>query len=161
MSGRLRRGAGRKGVLWLTAFILLASVTLPCLAETETLLPDGKHRLLLPEGMIFQQPAANETDLKGIWLLEPDLEMLVFCYDAGDITEQDLAQKLVDAGRNAEVRRIGEQDFLVFQDVDESDGAHCIGYAFLAEGKMIEISFFYATQEAMDLTKTIMESFHI
>ena len=43
--------------------------------------------------------------------------------------------------------------------LDEADGAPCVGYSYLYKDWMIEISFFYSTQEAADLTKTIMESF--
>ena len=41
---------------------------------------------------------------------------------------------------------------------DETDGTPCIGYVFEDGDRIIEIFFWYATQEAADTTKTIMES---
>ena len=144
---------------------LAAAMTLLCSAsclagETEVLLPDGVHSIRIPQEMSYQAPSQDETDLKGIYLLPPDLELEIFAYEAGDMTVQTLAETLVSAGRTAEVRRIGETDFLVFQDQDEADGAFCIGYGYLHGGFMVELSFFYSSQSAMDLTKMIMESFH-
>ena len=126
----------------------------------EYCLPDGKHYLRLPMEMSWQQPSSDETDLMGIWLMPPDLEMLVFAYETQGTTVQALAEALTAAGKTAEVREIAGEDFLVFQDQDETDGASCVGYSFISEGMMVEISFFYATQAALDLTISIMESLH-
>lgn len=122
-------------------------------------LPDGNHSVRIPGDMTSQSPAQNETDLRGIYLLEPDLEMLVYSYDAGNSDVYTLAEALSSQNREAEVRRISDTDFLVFQDRDEADGAACVGYGYISGGKMVEISFFYSTQDAMDLTRAIMESF--
>ena len=126
----------------------------------EIRLPDGIHFLTIPADMEYQQPADDETDLKAIYLREPELEMLIFEYEAGESTVQDLAERMRAAGLEAQVREIGGESFLVFQDRDEADGAPCIGYSYVANGRMTEISFFYATQEAMNLTVGIMESCH-
>ncbi len=128
--------------------------------DTEAMLPDGVHLLTLPAGMVSQLPASDETDLKGIFLREPDLEMLVYAYPAKGATPQSLAEALVEAGRTAEVREIAGESFLVYQDRDEEDGTPCVGYSYLYRDWIIEISFFYASQEAADLTTAIMESFH-
>ncbi len=149
-----------KGYTALLIVLLLVLFTWAGPAEGQRItLPDGIHSITAAEGMVYQQPAADEADLKGVFLLPPDLEMLVFSYEMEDTTVYSLAESLVNNGRQAEVREISGVEFLVFQDVDESDGAPCIGYSYLSGGRMIEISFFYATQEAMDLTVTIMESF--
>ena len=155
-----KRLPGRAAAL-LLAVTLLAALSGAARAESRRLtLPDGKHSLLIPGDMEEQKPSASETNLKGIYLLPPDLEMLVFAYDAGGLSVQDTAEALVSSGRKAEVRKIAGTEFLVFQDMDETDGATCVGYGYISGGQMTEISFFCATQEAMDLTQTIMESFH-
>lgn len=123
-------------------------------------LPDRVHYIKLPDGMLYQAPSGEEKDLKGIWLMEPKMEIEIFSYDAPGAELQSLAEQLTAAGRTAEIREIGGMNFLVFQDRDEADGALCIGYAYLWEGRMIEISFFCATQDAMELSKAVMESFH-
>ncbi|MBQ9210071.1 MAG: hypothetical protein IJ153_00080 [Clostridia bacterium] len=125
----------------------------------DVLMPDGAHILSLPEEMVFQEPASDESDLRGIFLMPPELEMLVFAYDLPGVSSQTLAEALMAAGREAQVREIGGTEFLVFQDVDEADGAPCVGYSYLTGEQMIEITFFYSSQAAMDLTQSIMESF--
>ena len=143
--------------------MLLALMLLLCSTAAaegqEILLPDGTHRLTVPAEMNWQAPSEEEEDLKGIFLLPPELEMLIYAYDAQGVTTQELAEALVNAGRRAELREIAGTEFLVFQDTDEADGASCVGYSYISEQKMTEITFFYSTQAAMDLTRTIMESF--
>ena len=106
---------GRKGrilALTLAAAILLgccgsATAELILEQDTEAILPDGEHRITLPAGMISLTPDPEESDLKGIFLREPDLEMLVYAYDGQGSTVRGLAKALREAGRDAEVRRIG------------------------------------------------------
>ncbi len=128
--------------------------------ETEAVLPDGVHSIRIPAGTEYQEPESDEKDLKGAFLREPDLEILVFAYDARGTTVESLAQALTDAGRDAQIREISGETFLVYQERDESDGAGCVGYSYLYNGWMTEIAFFYGSQEAADMTVSIMESFH-
>lgn len=144
----------------LAALLMAALVLTGAAAEgREILLPDGVRRLTVPSEMSWQEPAADEVDLKGILLMPPELEMLIFAYDAGGLTVRETAEVLAEAGRQAEVREIAGTEFLVYQDTDEADGASCVGYSYIENGMMVEVSFFYASQAAMDLTRTIMESF--
>lgn len=129
-------------------------------ADTAAMMPDGTHCVTLPAGMIFQMPSPEEKDLKGVFLRAPDLEMLVFAYDAQGKTVEELTQSLINAGRNAEIREVAGEQFLVYRETDDADGASCIGYGYLHDGWMIETAFFYGSQEAADLSTRIMESFH-
>ncbi len=159
----MRRKAGQRILIAAVAAAVAAMALCPCgclAEEQEILLPDGVHYLVLPAEMTFQRPAWDETDLAGIYLLPPDLEMLIFAYDMTGQTLQSLAETLEATGRPAEIREVAGTEFLVFQETDESDGTSCVGYSYLTENQMIEISFFYTTQDAMDLTKVIMESMH-
>jgi len=128
--------------------------------NTTVMLPDGRHSIQIPAEMEYQAPAEEESDLRGIFLMPPELEMLVFAYEQPGLTIQELAETLTNAGRIAETRDIGGKEFLVFQDTDEADGTSCVGHGYLEGNQMVEVTFFYATQAAMDLTRTIMESFH-
>ena len=147
-------------VLLLTAVVFAFCMGTGTAEGTEIQLPDKVHFLKIPENALFQAPDPDETDLKGIYLLPPDLEMEIFAYEMQEVTVWSLAEALTNAGQDAQVREIAGMEFLVFRDMDEADGANCIGYGYIQDGQMIEISFFYATQDAMDLTKIIMESFH-
>ncbi len=147
--------------------LLLAGLLLlgwgPAAAQTtgrEILLPDGQSVLTLPEDMVSTPVSPEESDLWADYQRKPDLEMLIFTYRAGNSDPRKMAETLVEAGRTAEVREIGGVEFLVFQDRDEADGALCVGYAFVSGETLIEITFFYGSQEAMDRTYEIMESFH-
>ena len=155
----------RKSSLAIVAMILFflcgsASCEVELMTETEAMMPDGLHCVTIPAGMIFQMPDPKEKDLKGIFLRKPDLEMLVFAYDAQGKTVEDLTAALSEAGRTVEIREIAGERFLVYRDIDHADGTPCIGYAYLYEGWMIETSFFCGSQEAADLSTKIMESFH-
>ena len=153
-------------VLTLGMILCLMLGTGPALADfrvteaREAVLPDGVHRLTLPAGMIVSSPKPEETDLKGVFRREPDLEMLVFAWDAQGSTVEGLAEALTENGREAQVREIAGERFLVYQDADPADGAPCVGYSYLFDGWLIEIDFFYGSQDAANLTRDIMETFH-
>ena len=155
----------RNSFLAIAAMILFllcgsASGEAELMSDTEAMMPDGLHFVTIPAGMIFQMPDPEETNLKGIFMRKPDLEMLVFAYDAQGKTVEDLTAALSEAGRTVEIREIAGERFLVYRDIDHADGTPCIGYAYLYEGWMIETSFFCGSQEAADLSTKIMESFH-
>ena len=160
MRGRKRGMKGKAcACVALTLMILAAAGLGSAEGGQIVVLPDETHTVLIPQDMTYQAPGPDETDLRAIYLMEPDLEMLIFAYEAGDMTLQELAEVLTAAGRTAEIRTIGDTEFIVFQDRDEADGAPCVGYSYLSGDRMIEISFFYSSQAAMDLTEIIMESF--
>ena len=147
----------------LLAGLMLPGRVTPAMAQSlgwEIQLPDGQGVLTLPEGMISTPVSPEETDLWADYLRKPDLEMLIFCYDAQGAEPRTMAEALRNAGRTAETREIDGVEFLVFQDRDEADGAPCVGYAYVSGDALIEITFFYGSQEAMDRTYEIMESFH-
>ena len=142
----------------LVAVMLLVSLGTALGDGPVATLPDG-HRLTLPEGMLETAVDPTETGLEADWVLEPDLEMLIFSYEAGEATALSLAEGLTATGRKAEVREIGGTEFLVFQDSDEADGALCVGYACRTGERLMEISFFCGSQRAADLIREIMESY--
>ncbi len=153
-----RIGAALMAVLLYLCGPALGDVVLT--AETDAMMPDGVHCVTLPAGMVFQMPSSEEKDLKGVFLRAPDLEMLVFAYDAQGKTVEELTQNLTKAGRTAEIRELAGERFLVYRETDEADGASCVGYGYLYGKWMIETVFFYGSQVAADLSTVIMESFH-
>ena len=102
-----RNGTIRRGIiLTLVAAILIsccgsAGAEILLTQDTDAILPDGVHRMTLPAGMISLTPGTDEPDLKGIFQREPDLEMLVYAYDAQGATIEGTAEKLRNAGRDA------------------------------------------------------------
>ena len=142
---------------------LLAMAAALCLAATAAaeriLLPGGAGSLEIPEDMRETPVGPEEGSLKADYVMPPDLEMFIFQYDAEGNAPRSLAEALIGAGKEAEVRRIGETEFLIYEDRDETDGAPCVGYTLLSGGKMTEISFFYGSESAGEKTRIIMESF--
>ena len=124
-------------------------------ADQAVQLPESTWRLLVPDGMVYDPPMEGE-DCAFAYVSET-LEMDVFRYPAGEMTLLDLAQQLVSIGQEAELRSVNGIEMLCYRTVDESlDQAPCIGYAMRDGDGMIEICFWYSTQEAGDLTEQIM-----
>ena len=59
-----------------------------------------------------------------------------------------------------ELRSVNGVEMLCFRILDESDKAPCIGYVFEDGDWMIEVDFWYATEEAARLTGSIISSIH-
>lgn len=153
----------RRRLTALLAWLMLLGCMISAGAQSpgrEIQLPDGCGTLTLPEGMVSAPVSPEETDLWAVFQRAPDLEMLIFIYDAQGADPRTMAEALRNAGRTAETREIDGVEFLVFQDRDETDGAPCVGYAYVSGNTLIEITFFYGSQDAMDRTYEIMESFH-
>ena len=83
-----------------------------------------------------------------------------FSYSVMDdmLTLQQRAEAQAAKGSDVEMRTVNGIEMLVYRVTDEADGAPCIGYAFMDGTQTIEIFFWYATQEAADLTRRIMET---
>ena len=64
-------------------------------------------------------------------------------------------------GSDVEIRTVNGIEMLVYRVMDEADGAPCIGYAFVDGTQIVEVFFWYATQEAADLTKRIIETIRV
>jgi len=143
----------------LFCLILLGCLTLAgaALADQTVNLPESSWSLLLPDGMTYDPPLEGE-DCLFAWVSDT-LEMDVFRYPAGKATLREMAEQLVSAGQEAELRNVSGVEMLCYRAVDTSlDQAPCIGYAMREGESIIEICFWYATQEAGDLTEQIISS---
>ena len=76
-------------------------------------------------------------------------------------TLRESAEKLAANGMEAELREVNGVEMLVYRLTDDTDGTPCIGYVFMDGTQMVEVFFWYATQEAADQSKTIMETIRI
>ena len=71
---------------------------------------------------------------------------------------EDVGRLLKEKGNEAEVRKVNGIKMVVFRMTDEADNAPGIGYIFEDGDLMIEVDFWYASQEAAELTEKIMAS---
>lgn len=147
----------KKAISFLICTVLLfGSAT----AEQTVSLPESRYAIDIPDGMEYSP--AEEADEGIEAYISETLEMDYCSYPASENapTLQERAEKLVAGGTDAEIRNVNGIEMLVYRITDEADGAPCIGYAFMDGNRIVEIFFWYATQEAADLTKNIMETIH-
>ena len=150
----------KKMISLLTCLALLYG----CAAAEQTVaLPESRYVLTVPDGMKYSAP---EDEDGGVYAYISDtLEMDYRSYPITEAAEsgmrptlQESAEKLAESGMETEIREVNGIEMLVYRVTDETDGTPCIGYVFEDGDRIIEIFFWYATQEAADTSKAIMES---
>ena len=146
--------------------VLIGILLLGCCAQAEqtVILPNSHYELLVPDWMEYSDPVDGDQGVEAY--ISKDLEMDYISYTKEQAAERGLkdtlkesARFLNDNGMKAELRKVQGIEMLCYRVQDEADGTRCVGYAYISEDRMTEISFFYATQAAADLTASIMESF--
>ncbi len=145
----------KKAISFLVCTVLLFS---SAAAEQTVVLPEGRYVIDVPDDLKYSP--AEEVDEGIDAYISDTLEMDYCSYPATEDapTLQERAEKLAADGTDAEMRTVNGIEMLVYRVTDEADGAPCIGYAFMDGTQTIEIFFWYATQEAADLTRHIMET---
>ena len=156
----------KKRIACLALAVLLA-VAGCAFAEQELVLPQSRYALTVPDGMTFSAPGDNDSGVYACFSEEIALEIDYTAYpletarEAGmAATLQETAEKLAQQGKEAELRLVGGIEMLCYRQQDETDGTPCVGYIFEEDGWIIEIDFWYATEEAAEMTVKIMESIH-
>ena len=145
---------------------LLICVILLCgtaLAEQTVSLPNSRYTLDLPDGMKYSMPEPEDNGMAAY--TSAALEMDYVSYPKADAVRQGMsetlretAENLAASGEEAELREVNGVLMLIFRMTDEADGASGIGYVFEDGDWIIEINFWYATQEAADETEKIISS---
>ena len=143
--------------------VLLGLLFSFALAEQEVLLPGERYIIELPDWMEYSDAVDGGTGMDAY--VSKDLEMDYLSYRKEDAVMLGMAQTLRETaeeraaqGADVELRKVNGIEMLCFRLQDEEDGTPCIGYLFEDGELLIEIDFWYATQEAADETKKIMES---
>ena len=129
-------------------------------AEQTVVLPESRYVIDVPDDLKYSPAEDGDEGIEAY--ISDTLEMDYCSYPTAEDapTLQERAEKLVAGGTDAEIRNVNGIEMLVYRITDEADGAPCIGYAFMDGNRIVEIFFWYATQEAADLTKNIMETIH-
>ena len=130
------------------------------------MLPGGRYTVSVPDGMEYSEPVDGDYGVEAY--VSPELEMDLISYTKEDAVRLGLGQSLKETaelqreqGMDSEIRNVNGIELLCFRTIDEADNAPCIGYVFEDGDLMIEIDFWYSTQEAGDMTKLIMESIQL
>ena len=150
----------KKAACLIFAFLLLFSCAE---AGTETVLPGSRYTMIIPDGMEYSAPRDGEAEIHA-WSSDT-MEIDYFRYPKFSLFQPGEEQTLVkaaesrtDEGIETEIRNVSGIEMLVSRLTDETDGAPGIGYLFLDGNWVVEIFFWYATQEAADLTEQIILS---
>jgi len=152
-------------IILILSFVLIFSASFAEVYDTdevtEILLPHGTHAIYAPNELRESYIDEDLPDEVGHYLWEDSLEIVIFTYNDMEVPLSDLAVELAKKGNEVQIREISGTEFLVYNYIDDWDGATCVGYTYNEEdGWTVEISFFCGTQEAMELTVEMMESFH-
>ncbi len=148
--------------------LFICTVLLFCsaMAELTVALPESRYVIDVPDGMKYSPPEPKDNGIEAY--ISETLEMDYRSYSREEALAigfsenlQETAELLAAAGAEAEIYEVNGVEMLVYRFTDEADGAPGISYAFADGDRMIEIIFWYATQEAADMTKTIMESIRV
>ena len=131
--------------------------------EQQVLLPGGRYAIDVPDWMEYSDPVDGDAGMEAY--ISDDLEIDFVSYEKAEAmklgmpeTLKETAKQQREEGNKTEIRKVNGIEMLVFRTEDEEDGTQGIVYVFEDGELIIEINFWYATQEAADLTKTIMES---
>lgn len=132
-------------------------------AEQQVLLPGGRYVIDVPDWMEYSDPVDGDAGMEAY--ISDDLEIDFTSYEKTEAvklgmpeTLKETAKQQWEEGKKTEIRKVNGIEMLVFRTEDEEDGTPGIVYVFEDGELIIEINFWYATREAADLTKTIMES---
>ncbi len=148
-------GLGRLLCVLLALLLLTAGAAA---AEKKQKLPDGNHTIILPDDMQMLQVTKSDTNLWRLFIGE-NLELEIFLYKGNGLTLEENALTLTEAGKEAELRQISDTVMLCYRDLDEADGAPCIGYVYVDGDRFIELTFWYGSEEAGQTALSVMESF--
>ncbi len=132
-------------------------------ADQEVTLPGGRYMIDVPERLDYSDPVDGDAGMEAY--VSEDLEIDFVAYQKADAiqlgmpdTLKETAEMRRNEGAKVQIRKVNGIEMLVFRVEDEADGAPGIVYVFEDGEWLIEINFWYATQEAADETKKIMET---
>ena len=132
-------------------------------AEKTVVLPGNRYVIDVPDRMEYSEPEEEDNGVQAYISDTLEMDYLTYTHEEAAAlgfsdTMQETAEKLAAVGVEGEVLEVNGIEMLVYRLSDEADGAPGIGYAFADGDRIIEVIFWYATQEAADLTKQIMET---
>lgn len=150
----------KKGISLLVCMFLLFGYAT---AEQTVILPESGYMIDVPDGMKYSAPEKEDSGVHAY--ISDTLEMDYRSYPVAEAaafglqpTLRESAETLAANGADVELREVNGIEMLVYRLEDSSDGAQCIGYVFQDGTQIVEVFFWYATQEAAETTRSIMET---
>ena len=157
-----RKGNGTmKKVLGLLICVMLLGSF--AAAEQTVTLANSRYTVDVPDDMEYSAAEETESGMEAYYSDTIEMDYVSYPKSAAKSigmgeTLQETAEKLMEDGNEIELRDVNGIEMVCFRVTDREDGAPCIGYVFEDGDWMIEIDFWYATQEAADRTTEIISS---
>ena len=150
----------KKGVSLLICIVLLLSFAA---AEKTIVLPDSRYAIDVPDWMEYSAPEEEDNGVQAYISDTLEMDYLTYTHEEAvalgfSDTMQETAEKLASGGVEAELYDVNGIEMLVYRLTDDADGTPGIGYAFADGDRIVEVIFWYATQEAAEASKSIMET---
>ena len=146
----------------LLAVALAVAMGGSALADQKVRLPESSYCLTLPDGMQYDGPGGSGESFAYVDD-KTGLDIAFFCYDSRGKTLEAIAPEIRDQCDSVSIRQIRDGIQVLAYEVRDPDdppqkGMKCIGYVLEDGNRFQEICFWYATQDAANMTKTIIES---
>ena len=149
------------------ALLICIALLFGCAAADQTVaLPGSRYVIDIPDGMVYSEPQDGDDGIHAY--VSDTLEMDYLSYPMEDTAApdpseslNDRAKKLTEAGMDVELRHVNGIDMIVYRLMDETDGTPGIGYVLVNGDTVIEVIFWFATQEAAELSQSIMKTVRI
>ena len=148
----------------LLCFVICGMLALGCAAaEQEVVLPNSRYVLEVPDRMEYSDPVDGDRGVEAY--VSKDLEMDYLSYTKEQAAEKGMKDTLKESvkflnesGIKAELRKIQGIEVLCYRTEDDTDGARCAGYVLMDGDWLIEISFWYASEDAAKEAEEIMKT---
>ena len=148
----------------LFCFVMCGILALSCaLAEQEVVLPNSRYVLEVPDWMEYSDPVDGDRGVEAY--ISKDLEMDYLSYTREQAAEKGMKDTLIESvkylnenGMKTELRKIQGIEMLCYRTEDDADGARCVGYVLMDGDWLIEISFWYANEDAAKEAETIIST---
>ena len=135
------------------------------LAAKEVALPDSRYTITVPDWMRYDGP--DEDDGCVFAYVSDALEMDVFSYEDEDSSLQNIAQKLAEENPDyvVELRSICGLSMVCYQADDRNmisggEITPCVGFLLRDGKRLIEIVFWYPTEDSFHQAEEIINSIH-
>ena len=154
----------KKVVCWMLAGLLVILTIGSAMAERDVNLPESGYKVIVPDELSFSGKGKTPDTADFAWVSEKlglEVEFLHAANEHG-ATLEAMATVLQDEGYDAEIRDVSGILMIVYEGTDPGDDPAAamkfITYVFLEGNMAQQICFWYANQEAADLTAQIIES---
>ena len=150
----------------ISLLICLAFLFSCAAAEHAVALPESRYVIDVPDGMEYDAPEDEDGGVQAF--VSDTLEMNYRSYPVAEAAEagmmptlKESAEALAENGVEAEIYEVNGIEMLVYRMTDDTDGTPCIGYVFQDGTQIVEVFFWYATQDAADTARRIMETIRL